>query len=66
MTDHYADWCRAHGVTHGHCKWLCEHPQPFAVVLAGETAVRLVCGRCWAVDGVVTEMTPCVPEVCGE
>lgn len=25
----YADWCRQHGVTHGHCPEGCEHPQPF-------------------------------------
>ncbi len=44
---------------HGHCPLGCEHPQPFDA-LGSE-----YCGRCWHVDGVMTEMEPCTPERCG-
>lgn len=54
----YADWCKANDCTHGHCPLQCAKPQPFA--LDG----RLVCGRCAVLDGVVSEMLPCVPELC--
>lgn len=56
--DFYDLWCKTFGCTHGHCPLGCEHPQPFAVVLNGETATRLVCGRCWVVDSLLSEMVP--------
>ena len=58
MIQTYDDWCREHGVDHGHCPFDCSHPQPF--VLNG----KLYCGRCEAVDNVLTEMVPCTPQVC--
>lgn len=54
----YQAWYRAHGCDHAHCPYDCEHPQPFF------WEGKLVCGRCWFVDCMVTEMVPCVPEVC--
>lgn len=58
---YYTAWCRARGCTHGHCSLLCQHPQP-----VGLEDGRLVCGRCLFVEGLVTEMAPCTPEVCDE
>lgn len=46
---------------HHHCPFGCEHPQPF-VGLDG----KLYCGRCDAIDGILTEMVLCTPETCGE
>ncbi len=64
LIDHYAVWCASHKTTHGHCPEGCEHPQPFAVVMSGETEPRLICGRCWIIERTVTEMVPCVEGVC--
>lgn len=44
---------------HYHCPEHCEHPQPIALADG-----RVICGRCWCVDGVVTECYPCTPETC--
>ena len=55
----YSDWCEAKGVSHAHCPLACWHPQP----MLGADG-RLLCGRCWHVDGKETEMVPCVPETC--
>jgi hypothetical protein len=46
-------WYARHYATHAHCKFECEHPQPF--VWRGV----LYCGRCWFVDKILTRMTPC-------
>jgi hypothetical protein len=54
----YLDWCKQRGVTHAHCFYFCEHPQPF--ILNG----KLVCGRCYFVYGEVSEVVPCTPENC--
>ena len=54
----YPEWCQINGCSHGHCPLDCEHPQPFAI---GD---YLYCGRCWFVDGVLTEFEPCGPENC--
>lgn len=59
MPETYQGWCAALGVTHAHCPWDCEHPQPFCLQPG-----QLVCGRCWHVAGERTEMVPCTPEVC--
>lgn len=59
MPETYEAWCQALGVTHAHCIYDCEHPQPF-ILLPGV----LVCGRCWFICGERTEMVPCTPEVC--
>lgn len=56
----YNRWCAQRGVTHAHCPYECEHPQPF--VLDGV----LVCGRCAFVDDTITPMVPCTPETCGD
>lgn len=60
----YTAWCETKGVTHAHCPYDCEHPQPFVATLKGETEAQLFCGRCWHIEGVVTPMVPCVPETC--
>lgn len=39
---------------HRHCPLGCEHPQPFKV------DDKEFCGRCWFVDGVLTETVACV------
>jgi hypothetical protein len=57
--DPYTAWCRERGVSHAHCPYGCEHPQPF-VCADG----RLVCGRCAAYAGLLAEMVPCTPAVC--
>jgi hypothetical protein len=54
----YREWCKRHGVCHGHCPCGCEKPQP--VMHAG----RLVCGCCLIVHGAVCDMIPCTPDVC--
>jgi|GraSoiStandDraft_4_1057263.scaffolds.fasta_scaffold2817339_2 hypothetical protein len=59
MVTTYTEWCEAKGVTHAHCPRGCWHPQPM-LVWDG----RLLCGRCWHVDGAMTEMVPCQPETC--
>lgn len=46
---------------HYHCPFGDEHPQP---IRADDG--KLYCGRCWFIDGIVTEMVPCTPETCGE
>jgi hypothetical protein len=46
----YAEWCREHGCSHGHCPTACEHPQP--VMVDG----RPVCGRCLAYEGVLRDV----------
>lgn len=56
----YDEWCKANGVTHGHCPEGCEHPQPF-----GLDDGRLVCGRCAHKYGELVEILPCTPELCG-
>lgn len=66
MTDHYTQWCIRNNCCHGHCPHHCEHPQPIAVVMNGETDVTLICGRCWCKNGEVSPMVPCVPTTCGE
>lgn len=48
-------------VEHYHCPYGCEHPQPFLLADG-----RLLCGRCWFVDEIETEMVLCTPELCGE
>jgi hypothetical protein len=59
----YRDWCRLYGVNHAHCPRGCEHPQPF-ILNEGDGPSPLLCGRCWFVDGVRSEMVPCYPSVC--
>jgi hypothetical protein len=45
-------------ITHVHCPRGCEHPQPFF------RGGKRLCGRCWFIDGVVTEVVPCAPPYC--
>ena len=56
----YRQWLDLRGVHHAHCEYKCEHPQPFIDDTGG-----LICGACWFIDGVRTEMIPCTPETCG-
>jgi hypothetical protein len=56
--DAYDRWCADNGCQHGHCPLDCEYPQPF-----GRDG-KLICGRCWFVNGTETEMVPCGPENC--
>jgi hypothetical protein len=44
---------------HYHCPRGCEHPQPFCA------GMLLLCALCFYVDGLVTIMVPCSPELCG-
>jgi hypothetical protein len=62
--DGYSRWCAANGCDHAHCPYGDEHPQPLLVVMRGETVERLICGRCWFVDRLITDMVPCTPAVC--
>lgn len=39
-----AQWYAAHGCTHAHCEYGCEHPQPFM------DGADLLCGRCWFIE----------------
>lgn len=55
----YSRWCEKNGCTHGHCPYECEHPQPFE-----HPDGNLYCGKCWHDDRELTEMVPCVPEIC--
>jgi hypothetical protein len=55
-------WCRAAGVTHGHCPCGCAHSQPIWQDPDGV----LLCGACWVRDGDQCVMVPCTPETCGE
>ena len=45
---------------HHHCPHECEHPQPF------KRGGRLLCGRCWFVDGIETDVVLCTPATCGD
>lgn len=49
----YDDWCKKYGISHGHCPYGCEHPQPFV------RDEKLYCGRCWFKDGILTEIEIC-------
>lgn len=57
----YAEWCKSKGVSHAHCPLDCDHPQPFPTMDG-----RLLCGSCWHVHDIVTEMLPCTPGVCAD
>ncbi len=48
------EWLKAHGVTHAHCPFGCEHPQPYM-----DAKGEYICGRCAFVDGLRTLMIPC-------
>jgi hypothetical protein len=50
----YLVWCEYHKVTHGHCPYECEHPQPIELADG-----RLVCGKHLMDDGEAVEMVPC-------
>ena len=47
-------------IPHHHCPRDCEHPQPFK---RGEA---MLCGRCWFVDGIETEVFLCTPATCAD
>ena len=51
-------WLKSIGVDHSHCPLGCEHPQPFVY------KNKVICGRCWFVSNIVTEMIPCTPDIC--
>lgn len=55
------EWYTLHKCQHVHCPFGCEHPQERLT-----TDGRMLCWRCWVVDGVVTEVLPCVPGVCND
>ena len=59
LPETYKDWIAMHGVEHTHCPYDCDHPQPF-ILEPGS----LVCGKCWFIHRIRTEMVPCAPEVC--
>jgi len=59
----YEQWCIANNYHHYHCPLQCEHPQPF-VIVDSDQQHRLVCGRCWVVDQLVTDMIPCTEDIC--
>jgi hypothetical protein len=61
LPETYPDWCAALAVTHAHCPYDCEHPQPF-IARPG----LLLCGRCWFLAKTATEMQPCSPAICEE
>jgi hypothetical protein len=55
----YAQWCTAHGVSHGHCPRGHDKPQP---IIADDG--RCLCAGCLCVDGLEVEVIPCTPDVC--
>lgn len=59
IRDPYVQKCEELGISHMHCPYSCEHPQPVQL-----DDGRLVCGRCWAYGGVAVEMVPCTPDNC--
>lgn len=64
MPDLYDEWCRVNNCEHGHCPHECEHPQPRAVIDPRTNETVMACGRCLILDGVITAVVPCGPEVC--
>ncbi len=54
-----AEWYAANDCDHAHCQQACDKPQPFLTADG-----RLLCSRCWVIDGVQSEMIPCRPETC--
>jgi len=59
---------------HSHCPFWCDHPQPFKAILK-ETELHNFpeiipniehefCGKCWHIDGILSIMVPCTPEIC--
>lgn len=53
----YTLWCKMNSVSHGHCLYGHEHPQP--ANYAGDA--RLICGKCWFDDLIAVEIVPCRP-----
>jgi hypothetical protein len=59
-----------HKEEHYHCPYDCDHPQPFTLAAVQENpehqkyAGKSFCGRCYHIDGVMTEMVLCTPETC--
>lgn len=54
-------WYEDHNCAHVHCPLRCEHPQE---ILTDDG--RMLCGRCWVINGVMTEVLPCVKGVCDD
>lgn len=52
------EWYKVNDCSHAHCKYECEHPQPFML------EDRLICGRCYILDNEVSEMIPCNSKTC--
>ena len=52
---------RAARLAHYHCPHDCEHPQPFVC-----DDGRRLCGRCYFVDGIETEVILCTEDICEE
>jgi hypothetical protein len=50
------EWYDLYG--HGHCPFDCDHPQPF--IKDG----KVLCGKCYFMSNIETEMVPCTPEIC--
>lgn len=63
-------------IEHSHCPAGCDdHPQPFRAFVTRAAAqfyyldpgVELeLCGRCWVIEGELTQMVPCAPATCKE
>ncbi len=51
-------WYVANGVTTAHCKYECDHPQPFAE----PDASKMYCGHCNSKGRGLVEMIPGNPE----
>ena len=49
------------GVSHMHCPYDHEKPQPFRLTEAGRV---WYCGKCWHDDKELVECVPCTPNIC--
>ncbi len=51
---------------HLHCPYACEHPQAFyhRTVWEQYETERYICGVCFFIDNIITEMQRCNPEIC--
>ncbi len=54
------DWYSQHDCTHAHCPLECEKPQP--MLRDG----KMLCMKCWVLDGIESEVIPCTPSLCGD
>jgi len=52
------NWYKEHNCDHAHCPRDCEKPQPSLI------GNRLLCMKCYILEGIESEMAPCTPATC--